>query len=330
MNESTEDALNRERIVREAVYAACCCGYYDTNGALVISMFDGSHFETLPPNATHRFYIMIDRSAYVVTRFAENHYEIEVDARWPEFRREHELRTAVLDCALRHLTGELASTYQPGASAEERERVIASLVRAQEAVEHPVPKRPIVQEEPLDPFLLANHGPAPLIERQWSVYVGWQACRVSLVGYRKNGAPELAASDLPDNSSLLDDEVVQAGLALRRSLSELEQGFPAMLARPSHLLDAESTIYGAVLALLLESSLPAPLANPVREFLVRFHEALEHRRKVTTWEHNGQWFAARTIASAAGDVEQTVDAQGPAASEGAALELLYKRFPELR
>jgi hypothetical protein len=82
---------------------------------------------------------------------------------------------------------------------------------------------------------------------------------------------------------------------LRRSLTELEQALPGLLKYPSKILESESTIYGAALALLVESVHPA-LADPAREFLTTFHAHLERRRRVTTWDQNGQWFAGRVQA----------------------------------
>src|SRR5579885_1693341 len=92
-----------------------------------------------------------------------------------------------------------------------------------------------------------------------------------------------------------EDEHVLAGLALRDDLTKLAQGLPAMLKYPSHLVEAQSTIYGTVLTLLLDRGVPKELADPVREFLNTFHNALEHRQQATTWSYNGQWFAARVV-----------------------------------
>jgi len=116
--------------------------------------------------------------------------------------------------------------------------------------------------------------------------------------------------------------------ALRKGLAELEQALPGLLKYPSRLPEAESTVYGVALTLLLEEMPDSPQTSAIRDFLAAFHAALSRRRRVVTWQNNGRWFAAK--ARLEDGREQPGEEPQEAASEREALEMLYALHPELR
>jgi hypothetical protein len=131
----SQAAPSRDRIIMTATYYAACEGCYDTSEAaqksnlLTISVVDLANIpgEALPPGATHSFYVMINASAYMVTRYPDETYKVEPHDQNYRQRQERELREAVLDAALWHCTGEGAG-YHPGAGAEARATTIKELL----------------------------------------------------------------------------------------------------------------------------------------------------------------------------------------------------------
>ena len=127
----SQAAPSRERIIMTAAYYAAIEGYYDTSEAaqksnlLSISVVDIPSVtgDPLPPGATHRFYVMINASGFMVTRYPDESYKVEPHDRMQTQRQERELRDAVLDAALWHLTGEGAG-YHVGAGQEARAAAI--------------------------------------------------------------------------------------------------------------------------------------------------------------------------------------------------------------
>lgn len=322
------------KIIREAVSQAIVAGYYPRNEDLVLSVIDATILDPRP-GATHCFYIAVNSTAFIVTRDSENCYAVEPDLRVEVMRQEYELREAVLEHALWHFSGAESSKYRPGSGKEARERIIAELLAggSEDATSAPVVR------DVLPGIYLAPGGPdgeCPAVQRQWGVLLGNFYADIGLIGYNEDGTPELVAVDVleleeeEEEPALPDDDYTLDPEKLREALTELEQSFPGLLKYPSRLLKAESTIYGAALTLLAESA-PQPLAEPVRDFLRSFHQALAHRQQVTTWDYNGQWFAGRVLDTTLPlELMEPNPVQGPAPSEREALEKLYERFPELR
>lgn len=118
------------------------------------------------------------------------------------------------------------------------------------------------------------------------------------------------------------EDYAELGANLAEGLAQVEQGLSDALKYPSQLQEARGTTYRTVLTMLLESGMPIELADPVRDFLASFDQALAHRRLVQTWQHNQYWFAA-------GFSDRGL-AAGPCGNEEAALEKLYALYPELR
>ena len=140
----------------------------------------------------------------MVTRYADESYQVAPYDQMDRQREERELREAVLDAALWHLTGEGAG-YRPGAGPEARAATIKELLEeGPEAEAHadrnPL-SHPVIRDEEPDPTVFLAPGgedqeaPQPL--RQWSVEIGpYHRCSVLFFGYREDdGAPELITQD---------------------------------------------------------------------------------------------------------------------------------------
>lgn len=202
---------DREEVLRLSTYHAAVAGWYDTSDAaqqaelLTITAMDMAHIpgETLPANATHRFFACINATAYMVTHYRDGRYEVEEHDQTGQHQEERELRTAALDTAIWHFTGEEASDYRPGASREERTRVIAELLtedegEAQGEREETDPIRhPVVRDEEPDMYLAPReeNSPVPYALRQWSVQIGPYYCEVGFFGYEEDGTPTLVSVD---------------------------------------------------------------------------------------------------------------------------------------
>lgn len=195
---------DREQVKREMTYYAAISGHYDTSVAaqkaehLTITVFDTvAHGFVLAPNATHRFSVMINRTAYFVTRLTSGSYRVEPDDGLEPYRQERQLREAVLDTALWYLTGE-GEGYHPGQGQEAQDAAIHELLEGEEPDmerDGGVIVHPVVREELPDIFL-APGGEAsavPAVSRQWAVSFGDGAsCEI---GYQEDGTPELIAMD---------------------------------------------------------------------------------------------------------------------------------------
>ena len=323
---------DRDRIIREAVSQAIVAGYYPPNEDMVISVIDATLIDPRP-GATHCLYIAVNSTAFLVTRYSDR-YVVEPDLRVEAMKQEYELREAVLEHALWHFSGAESSDYQPGSGKEAREQIIAELLAEGGGREDPsFGERPVVRDVLPGIYLAPGpDGECPAVQRQWGVLLGNFYADIGLIGYNEDGTPELVAVDALFEEELPDDDSTLDPAKLRESLTELEQALPGLLKYPSRLAESESTIYGTVLTLLLES-VPEPLSDPVRDFLRSFHQALAHRQQVTTWMYNGQWFAGRVLDNTL--PLELVEADpatvhGPLPSEREALEKLYETFPELR
>jgi hypothetical protein len=209
---------SRDEVIRLSTYYAAIHNYFDTSdaaqksGQLVISVMDMAHFEKpFPAGATHRFYVFINQVASVVTRYADDRYEVELpDNLTEDQRREHELREAVLDYAVWQLTGEGAG-YKPADGPEARAAAIQELLtedeEEREAVDpHP---HPVLREEAPDIFIAGDMagGPAPRAARQWRVTIGGYSCTVAFFGYdTEDGSPFLVTSEAdPDDDEGLEE-----------------------------------------------------------------------------------------------------------------------------
>jgi hypothetical protein len=190
---------DREQIIREATYHVACYGCYDTSeaaqkdGTLCISVMDYAYLEALPEGATHRFYIMVNRTGYDVTRYTD-HYDVKAHDHLEAQRFERELRGAVLDYALWYLTGEGAG-YHPSQGIEARKAAIQELLNEGEEKEHDQADHPVIRDE--DPTIYRVGGPGlppPLVRRQWFVSIGTlNRCHVGLLGTNEAGQAEFVA-----------------------------------------------------------------------------------------------------------------------------------------
>ena len=204
-NESKKEAT-RDQIIREATYEAARFGWYDTsemaqkNNLLTITVFDMTSIEPLPDRSTHRFFVCVNATAYMVTRFSDCRYEVVAHDQGERHRQERLLRTAVLDYALWHLTGEGAG-YHPSHGEEAREAAIEELLEeyTEEEREEGETSYPVVRDELPDISLApgSEDSLCPLAQRQWSVQIGdiLNYCEVGLIGYNPDGTPELVAVD---------------------------------------------------------------------------------------------------------------------------------------
>jgi hypothetical protein len=155
-----------------------------------------------------------------VTRRADGNYEVEEHDQNERQREERELRAAVLDYALWHMTGEGAG-YHPDPRPEERPKARAAMIKEllgegpedEEPREEgdPTPHAVVKDELPdltisLAPGFEGGPGPQPL--RQWSVQVGpYYSCEVAFFGYdAEDGSPVLIAMDTENDEEPEEDE----------------------------------------------------------------------------------------------------------------------------
>jgi hypothetical protein len=194
---------SRDQIIQQATYYATVYGYYDTSEAaqlanlLTITLLDMAGYEALPPDATHRFYVCINATAYFVTRYPD-HYEVQPHDRLENQRIERELRQAVLDVALWHFTGEGADAYRPGGEAGERDRLIENLLSEgaeEEQGDSGKLKHPVVRDEVPDMSIAGPGEGSTIAERQWSVAIGDYYCEIGLFGVSEDGSPNLVVLD---------------------------------------------------------------------------------------------------------------------------------------
>jgi hypothetical protein len=195
---------DRDTIIREATYEAAVFGWYDTSEAaqqsnlLTISVFDMGSMEPLPADATHKFYIMVNATAYMVTRQRSGQYQVEEHDQTERHREERELRTSVLDYALWYLQGEGAG-YHPSQGPEARTTAIKELLGEGQDDEHDqADTYPVIRDVGPDIFYAPGSAntPAPRVSRQWHVQIGpYNACEVGLLGYHEDGMPALTAVD---------------------------------------------------------------------------------------------------------------------------------------
>jgi hypothetical protein len=206
-------APSREQIIMESTYFAAIYGCYDTSEAaqksnlLTISVVDMAIIpgDPLPAGVTHRFYVMINGTGYMVTRSTEG-YKVDTHDQTDPQRQERELRGAVLDAALWHLTGEGAG-YHVGDGPEARNAALKELLEEGPEGEEPEAREssdpilhPVIREHAPDlslslaPGSEDEEGPQPL--RQWAVEIGpYNRCGVVLFGYGEDGTPELITQD---------------------------------------------------------------------------------------------------------------------------------------
>ena len=203
-NGSTKEST-RDQIIREATYEAARFGWYDTsqmvqkNNLLTITVFDMASVEPLPENSTHKFFVCVNATAYMVIRTSNNHNQVVVYDQGEHHRQERLLRTAVLDFGLWYLTGEGAG-YHPRDGEEARLAAIQELLGEQtEEREAWETSYPVVREELPDIYLAPGNEKdlCPRVLRQWSVQIGdvINYCEVGLIGYNDDGTPELVAVD---------------------------------------------------------------------------------------------------------------------------------------
>jgi hypothetical protein len=200
---------SRDQIMSSAAYYAAVEGCYDTSeeaqrsNLLTISVVDMAAIpdSPLPAGASHQFMVLINKTAYMVTRSPEGEsYEVESHDQTEEHRQERELRDAVLTYAVWHITGEGAG-YHPDQGEEARESAIKELL--EEGADKREPRdplaHPVISEIAPDIFLAPGEegGLTPRVQRQWSVQIGppFNYCEVGLIGYNDDGTPELVAVD---------------------------------------------------------------------------------------------------------------------------------------
>ena len=196
----------RDQIIREATYEAACFGWYDTsemaqkNNRLTITVVDMARLEPLKDRNTHKFFVCVNATAYMVTRYPNCYYEVVAHDQSERQRQERSLRTAVLDYALWYLSGEGAG-YHPSQGEEARLAAIEELLgeQTEEEREEGETSYPVVRDELPDIYLAPGNEESlpPKVLRQWSVQIGdiLNYCEVGLLGYNQDGTPELVAVD---------------------------------------------------------------------------------------------------------------------------------------
>lgn len=211
----------RDEIMRLSTYYAAIYNYFDTStaaqqaGLLTISVMDMVSYDILPVRATHRFYVMINRTGSLVTRYDNDRYEVVPHDQFDEQREERELRTAVLDTALWFMTGEGVG-YHPDEEPEAREAVIKELLgegpdEDKERDEADPTKHAVVRDEEPDLTISLVSGfegePGPQVLRQWSVEVGpYNTCQVVFFGYEEDNDPVLVAMEAEPEQDGVEDE----------------------------------------------------------------------------------------------------------------------------
>ncbi len=126
---------SRDEIIRDMTYHAAVAGYYDTSeeaqqsGMLTITVMDEAALETLPSDITHKFYVLINSTAYHVERTREGQYNVTPDMERQPSAQENEVREHVLEAALTH--------YGYPGMYESKEEMIAAMLEDEEDA-HPI------------------------------------------------------------------------------------------------------------------------------------------------------------------------------------------------
>ncbi len=176
MTNGNTPAPTRDEIMRACTYAAAKAGYYDISeeaqklGRLMIGVMDESTFEQLPADVTHKFYVMIDNTAYHVSRTSEGKYTVEPDLKREPAASENQVRELVLDAALKHYG-------YPGLYTSKEEMIAAMLQDADEETSHPV-----ITEFLNDPDAVIPDGWIAAL-RSWEVTIGDRNCVVGMFEY---------------------------------------------------------------------------------------------------------------------------------------------------
>ena len=165
---------SRDEIIRQMTFRAAVRGYYDTGeeaqktGMLTISVMDEALFSKLPPGVTHKFYVMINRTAYSVSRSGDNTYQVEPDMKHEPLAQEHSIREQVLEGALRY--------YGYPGLYQSKEAMIAVLLEDEgEEDAHPV----ITELEEGEESRELPEGWIPAI-RSWDVTIGDSNCVIGM------------------------------------------------------------------------------------------------------------------------------------------------------
>src|SRR6266566_1899663 len=118
-------------------YHAAVAGYYDTSeeaqkaNLLTITVMDEGALEKLPPDVTHLFYVLINSTAYHVTRTSAGAYTVAPDMERQPSAQEHQVREHVLETALIH--------YGYPGQYQTKEEMIAHLLEDEEEEDsHPI------------------------------------------------------------------------------------------------------------------------------------------------------------------------------------------------
>ncbi len=164
---------SRDEIIRAMTYHAAIAGYYDTSeeaqksGKLTISVMDEASYEKLPPDVTHKFYVMINSTAYHVSRTTEGKYTVELDIEHQPSASENEIREHVLETTL--------TFYGYPGPYESKEQMIEAMLEDEEEED----AHPVITEIPQDPDQVLPDGWIPAL-RSWDVTIGDSNCIVGM------------------------------------------------------------------------------------------------------------------------------------------------------
>jgi hypothetical protein len=167
-------APNRDEIIRQMTYQAAIAGYYDTSeeaqqsGMLTISVMDVTGIEPLPEGVTHTFYVLINTTAYYVSRTREGAYSVTPDTERQPSKSENEIREHVLETAL--------SYYGYPGAYQSKEEMIAAMLEDEDEGED---NHPVITEIPQDPDQVLPDGWIPAL-RSWDVTIGASNCVVGM------------------------------------------------------------------------------------------------------------------------------------------------------
>lgn len=188
-------------IVREATLQAAVYGHYDTSQEaqeaqiLTISVFNMGSMEVLLNDVTHKFFIMVNATAYMVSRMKDGSYQVEEHDQGDQHREERELRAQIFDYAVYWLSGTGAG-YMPGRdSQDDRARYVKELLEDERNADHYAEEEeppasdlhPIIRDEPVSIAVGEGFvaGPAQAVARQWFVQIGAaNRAHIGLIGYR--------------------------------------------------------------------------------------------------------------------------------------------------
>ena len=206
--------VDRDEVIRLATYHAAVSGWYDTSieaqqsNALTISVMDMAPYEKLDPDATHKFYVMINASGFMVTRRRDGNYEVKPHDQTEAQKQERELRETAMGMALRYVTGEGAG-YLPDPRQGRDEQVAVLRAAIAEVLEDEEPDEaryggPLVHAvlTEIEPSIMMapadEDNEAPIAVRQWLAFFGEYGgrCEVGFFGYDvEDGQPFLVAVD---------------------------------------------------------------------------------------------------------------------------------------